>query len=116
ESANTDNTHALCWLHATLHNWIEHRDAAAEQRAGFDGINSRWQRTCPNPVATHPVREPAVTTDHGLLRGGAKIVIAGQALRARHATARIPAQSHPVAQLHPFHLTAGGDNRPHHFV
>ena len=98
QPADADNPNAVGRFHVRLENGVENRDAAAEEGAGFGRVKFFRQRDGPRPLGADAIGKAAVTPDDGSLAGGAEVLVAGQALLARQATAGSPTDADPLAQ------------------
>lgn len=116
EPADADHCGSVRRFHVALHDRVKYRRAAAEKRAGLGGIELRGQRHHPNPMRAHAIREAAVSMHDRLLRGGAEVVVAGEALAARHATAGKPAKPDALPDAQALHIVADGGDGADDFV
>ena len=75
KAPDADHGDPVGGLYTELHNGIEDRDAAAEERSSAGGIQGVRERRGPHPVRTDPRGKSAMTAHDGSLRRGAEVLV-----------------------------------------
>src|SRR5262249_32544428 len=116
KAADADNADFVGRFDVILHNRVEDRDAAAEERSGFTGVKRVRQPDSPAPMTAHAVGKSSGSPDDCLLRLLAKVLIPAHTLRASHVAFGNPPEPDSIADFQVFHLIADGDDFADGFV
>src|SRR5262245_23212637 len=108
--ADADNADFVSRFDVILHNRVEDRDAAAEERSGFTHVKRVGQSDSPTPMTADAVGKSPWSPDDCLLRLLAKVLIPAQTLCASHVAFGNPPEPHSIAGFQVFHLVADGDD------
>src|SRR5262245_25158184 len=114
--ADADNADFVGRFDVILHNRVEDRDAAAEERSGFTHVKRVGQSDSPTPMTAHAVGKSPGSPDDCLLRLLAKVLIPAQTLRASHVAFGKPTEPDSIADFQIFYLFARGDDFSDGFV
>ena len=116
ETSDTHDGDAVERTYIELNEGIENSNATTEERASFRGIETFGQRDRALGFAAHEIRESAVATDDGLFRGEAKVMVAGHATGAEHATGGEPAEADCLANFEVGDVSSDGFDFADSFV
>src|SRR5579864_9209642 len=112
QSTDTNDSHARGGPHVLRQERRKYSNTAAQERSRCCLVQSLRQGPNPCPLGANTIRKASVAPGNGALRGGAKVLLAGKALRARQTAMREPAKPHALADLEALGLITQRHHRP----
>ncbi len=116
QTPDTDYPDAIDGTHTKLHERTENRYSAAKKRSARGSGQGPRHGDGPCKVATHALGKTPMAAHDGRLRRGTQVIIAGQALRTVHATAREPSKTHAISFVESTHLAPARHDPADHLV